>query len=661
MVFLSTCQVLLGRNPFGVTSATSYSPPRSVFTTFGTRRLTQRMAVEEIAAGLFVVVPLSLMVAFFAKRFAASGFLRPAFVRRDVWTTLVITIVGDLFLELLLPSLQCLPTEHPFDSYSSSSSSTTSASPGGYFSWLLRAWGFQCPAEPYTTITSYRDEYHDDPYYDDPNNAYYYQHHQDPATVLSTDAVGTLLTLRLIFMCVGVYLGESFCPVVLTGGIACGKSTVGRMLVANNSSGGGGSAGAGATAGAAGDIGDGGDDGFGGAGGAPSSPGHSMAGPYKTRRGGGPASKRGGAGKQANKRPKSAASELDGLSSNPASTSSGGAAAAAAASYDDGEGSVLIVDTDKIAHQILLPPSVLGSGGGQQPLERGNNWNVIGGAGGGSSSNLSFSHDDSHEIDGDDMEEDDDFEDDDDDNGSNGALHPSSSATSPTRRQQQQLNRNRRRSRRQPSRRRVRYVVSAADSVYDKVVDAFGDESVNCRNILTPDGMIDRDRLGALVFGNRELRRRLNAITHPRIFVTMMRQLVHGSYFSPQDIVCADIPLFFETMSGLRRMFGLVVVVACSKEVQFQRLRKRNPDLTAEQCWERINSQLPISEKAELADVVIWNNGSVEDLEQEVERVRKEVVGRLYGIGMSLLQMLLLVGGSLSLAVSSKLFTSFSA
>jgi dephospho-CoA kinase len=614
-----------------------------VFTTFGTRRLTQRMAVEEIAAGMFVVVPISLMVAFFAKRFAASGFLRPPFVRRDVWTTLIITVVGDLFLELLLPSLQCLPTEHPFDSYSASSS-MSSSHPGGYLSWLLQAWGFRCPAaDPYVT-TSHNDEY--DNYDDDPNAHYYHHHLPDPSSVLSTDAVGTLLTLRLIFMCVGVYLGESFCPVVLTGGIACGKSTVGRLLVAN----GGGTAG-GEAAGAAGEDG-GGFEGGGGAGGMPASPGHSIYAPNKARRGGGPASKRGGANKQANKKSKPVPNELDGLQSNSSSSSG------AAASYDDGEGSVLIVDTDKIAHQILLPPSVLSSGG--QPMDRGS-WSMLGGAGGGSSSNLSFSYDDSHEIDGDDMDEDNDFEDDDDNSGSAGALHPSSSASSPTRRQQQQQHRSRRRSRRQPPRRRVRYVVSAADSVYDKIVDAFGDESVKCRNILTSENLIDRDKLGALVFGNRDLRRRLNAITHPRIFVTMMRQLVYGSYFSPQDIVCADIPLFFETMSGLRRMFGLVVVVACTREAQFQRLRKRNPELTAGQCWERINSQLPIDSKAELADIVIWNNGSVEELEQEVERVRKEIVGRLYGIGMSLLQMLLLVGGSLSLAVSSKLFTSFSA
>jgi dephospho-CoA kinase len=216
--------------------------------------------------------------------------------------------------------------------------------------------------------------------------------------------------------------------------------------------------------------------------------------------------------------------------------------------------------------------------------------------------------------------------------------------------------------RRSSSRRRVRYVVSPADSVYDRILYAFGDEGSGSGKqgggILAPDGTIDRDKLGALVFGDASLRRKLNGITHPRIFVTMMKQLLLGSYLSSRDVVCADIPLLFETMAGLRRVFALVVVVACSRDAQFRRLRERNPDLSPEQCWERIDSQLPVEEKVGRADLVIWNDGTAQELEQEVERVRKEVVGRIYGIGMSLLQMLLLVGGSLSLAVSSKFFAS---
>jgi hypothetical protein len=90
--------------------------------------------------------------------------------------------------------------------------------------------------------------------------------------------------------------------------------------------------------------------------------------------------------------------------------------------------------------------------------------------------------------------------------------------------------------------------------------------------------------------------------------------------------------------------------------VQFKRLRKRNPELSESECRDRIQSQLPLDQKIHMADLVIWNNGDVEALALQVEAVRRDVMGRVYGVGMSLLQMLLLVGGSLSLAVSSKLF-----
>lgn len=58
-----------------------------------------------------------------------------------------------------------------------------------------------------------------------------------------------------------------------------------------------------------------------------------------------------------------------------------------------------------------------------------------------------------------------------------------------------------------------------------------------------------------------------------------------------------------------------------------------------------------------MADIVIDNDGDLEQLREQVEEARRDLMGRLYGIGMSLLQMLLLIGGSTSIAVSSKFYT----
>jgi dephospho-CoA kinase len=194
------------------------------------------------------------------------------------------------------------------------------------------------------------------------------------------------------------------------------------------------------------------------------------------------------------------------------------------------------------------------------------------------------------------------------------------------------------------------YTIHPNDSVYEEAVETFAD-----LRILDEEGLIDRRKLGAVIFPDATRRRQLNKLTHPRILLILVKRLLQGIFWSYQDIVCADIPLLFES-GQLRRLFALTIVVACDPAIQLQRLKARNPDLTEAQCQERIASQIPIQEKAKLADVVIWNNGDQQELARKVEDVRRDVMGRLYGIGMSLLQMLLLVGGSLSLAVSSKLF-----
>jgi hypothetical protein len=66
---------------------------------------------------------------------------------------------------------------------------------------------------------------------------------------------------------------------------------------------------------------------------------------------------------------------------------------------------------------------------------------------------------------------------------------------------------------------------------------------------------------------------------------------------------------------------------------------------------------MSLLKKENMADIIIINDGDLEELREQVEDVRKDIMGRLYGIGMSLLQMLLLIGGSTSIAVSSKFYT----
>ncbi|KAL3759631.1 hypothetical protein ACHAWU_009778 [Discostella pseudostelligera] len=168
------------------------------------------------------------------------------------------------------------------------------------------------------------------------------------------------------------------------------------------------------------------------------------------------------------------------------------------------------------------------------------------------------------------------------------------------------------------------------DSVYDRLVAEFGDdilsknEGENC-SIPT----IDRRKLGDLVFADRQKRRRLNSITHPKIISIMLKRiLIEGLRLSrPKSdaklrVVCVDIPLLYEGGLKMRLLFGNVIVVACNPKLQLERLRLRNPDLTLEQCQQRIASQIPIEDKVRKAHVILRNDGSLKSLHHQVRQVK---------------------------------------
>lgn len=140
------------------------------------------------------------------------------------------------------------------------------------------------------------------------------------------------------------------------------------------------------------------------------------------------------------------------------------------------------------------------------------------------------------------------------------------------------------------------------------------------RDILRPDGSLDRSRLGDIVFRDSDARRDLEAIVHP-----FVRQRIEEFFaLQPATIpfAVADIPLLYET----GRAFGFdgVVVVACLPETQLQRVMTRD-GLTREAAERRIGSQWPIGEKVKRADYVIHTDGSHSDTDEQV----KQLVGRL--------------------------------
>ena len=135
--------------------------------------------------------------------------------------------------------------------------------------------------------------------------------------------------------------------------------------------------------------------------------------------------------------------------------------------------------------------------------------------------------------------------------------------------------------------------------------------------VFSPDGDLNRTKLRAIVFRQAAKRRALEQILHPRIRRQWMAEA--KKHRNSPDFFFADIPLLYET--GGETLCERVVVVACSRNVQLDRLAKRK-SLKRSEAEQMINSQMSLKEKIKRADHVVWNNGDrVTLMEQAKELV----------------------------------------
>jgi dephospho-CoA kinase len=393
--------------------------PKSL--SFGEQELTDSMFNEQVMITMFVVFPLALILGHLSLRICTHPLL--PFLRADIWNAIVRLIMADIVIELLQQSLDCVPFEEE----------------GDLQELLMQSFGYGCPLY---------------------------------ARALNPKAAGMVYGMRLVAVLVGLFWGEGWMPVAITGGVATGKSTVSTQLVEGKEE----------EAADNDNVGDDDDD---------------------------------------NEEKVVQLQEIVG-------------------------GSVYLIDTDKIAHTILLE--------------------------------------------------------------------------------------------------------STAFNVHGELVSTFGED------ILGEEGVIDRKKLGAIVFGDASMRRKLNKITHPRIVTKMLQKMFWGLFASGEDITLCDVPLLFEAGFLTRSLFCLTVCVTCTPEQELERLIARNPELTKEECEARIKSQMPLEKKAKMADIVIKNTGDLKSLSEQVEEVRDQIMWRLFGVGLTLFQITAIMGISLPGAIYYRLF-----
>jgi len=134
-------------------------------------------------------------------------------------------------------------------------------------------------------------------------------------------------------------------------------------------------------------------------------------------------------------------------------------------------------------------------------------------------------------------------------------------------------------------------------------------------DVLREDGTINRERLGQIIFNDPAQRRKLNSIVHPAVSRAMARDVLK-CWFKGKRICVLDVPLLIEV--GIANWVGKVVVVYCPRDMQLDRLMKRdNADVEA--SLSRLASQMSIDEKVAYADDVLDNSGNKDVLERNVE------------------------------------------
>ena len=155
--------------------------------------------------------------------------------------------------------------------------------------------------------------------------------------------------------------------------------------------------------------------------------------------------------------------------------------------------------------------------------------------------------------------------------------------------------------------------------VVEKIVENFGKEVLEYNN--TGNWIISREKLGRVIFGNREKRVILNSIMHPEILHIMREKILECK--KENKIIFVEIQLLFEVK--WEKEFDYILLVSAEKETQIKRILARDKR-SKEEALSIINSQMPLDEKKKRSDYVIENDGNIQDLERKIDGFLKKVI-----------------------------------
>lgn len=165
----------------------------------------------------------------------------------------------------------------------------------------------------------------------------------------------------------------------------------------------------------------------------------------------------------------------------------------------------------------------------------------------------------------------------------------------------------------------ISHEVIEFSSVVEKIVQNFGrevldeDEAGNCT--------ISREKLGKIIFANKEKRLALNSIMHPEILKVMHKKILECKS-EKNKIIFVEVQLLFEVQ--WEKEFDYILLVAAKRDMQVRRVLERDKR-SEEEAWNIINSQMSLDEKREKSDFVIENDGNMDDLNKKVDKFLKNL------------------------------------
>ena len=164
------------------------------------------------------------------------------------------------------------------------------------------------------------------------------------------------------------------------------------------------------------------------------------------------------------------------------------------------------------------------------------------------------------------------------------------------------------------------YKVADTDKINHEILNTDIETINEIKNTFSNDDILEnntisREKLGKIVFSNKEKKEQLESILHKRIYEKVEEFFKENKN---EKVVFVSIPLLFETKQ--EKTFDKIIFISADKETRLKRLIERN-NYTKEYALTRINSQMDEEEKIKKSDFVINNNSDLNDLEQSVKNV----------------------------------------